>query len=228
MQSFIFISGFLSSDNSIKLSNAIKLLILYYIFNFTFSLIIYFYIKAPINFLYPKYSYWYILSLFYWRISIETLNNIPFIFTISIIITLLEGFWDCFTNVLSIYRTIVFFPFFLAGYKIKKMNILDKLIILRKNNIKFLLFLLCSISFSYFLISYIIKNNITNSALLMSTYNQKNTIKQRITIMIISSIKICLFLLIIPTNKLPIINKWGMNSLYIYLFHRIFIYIWFR
>jgi hypothetical protein len=40
--------------------------------------------------------------------------------------------------------------------------------------------------------------------------------------MIISFIMILFFLLLTPNIKIPIINKWGRNSLYIYLFHRIF------
>ena len=125
MQSFIFISGFLSSENSIKINNTIKLLILYYIFNFSFSLIIHFYINATINFIYPQYSYWYILSLFQWRTSIKILNKIDFIFIISIIISILEGYGG-FSNVFSLTKTITFFPYFLAGYKIAKINILNK------------------------------------------------------------------------------------------------------
>ena len=113
MSGFIFISGFLSSENSTKISNAIKLLILYYIFNFSFILIIYSYINAKIEFLYPKYSYWYLLSLFCWRISIKYIYNLYLIFTLSIIISLLIGYWSCFSNVLSVVRTIGFFPYFI-------------------------------------------------------------------------------------------------------------------
>ena len=40
IQAFIFISGFLSSENSIKFENAIKLLIIYYLLYFIFSLFI--------------------------------------------------------------------------------------------------------------------------------------------------------------------------------------------
>ena len=222
MQAFVFISGFLTSDNSIKLKNAIKLLILYYIFNFSFSLFLYFYINEQINFLFPYYSFWYILSLFYWRILIKYLNNIPFILIISIIISLLIGYWDCFSNVLSVYRTIIFFPYFLSGYKLSKMKIIDKFIIFKKGKIKFLIYLIFFLSFSYLVILYIIKIQIDNSAIFMTTYNVKSTIIHRVIIMTISSIMIILFLLILPNSKLPIINKWGKNSLFIYIFHRIF------
>ena len=221
MQSFIFISGFLSSENSIKINNTIKLLILYYIFNFSFSLIIHFYINATINFIYPQYSYWYILSLFQWRTSIKILNKIDFIFIISIIISILEGYGG-FSNVFSLTKTITFFPYFLAGYKIAKINILNKFLLWKNNIIKYFLFLISFSFYLYFVIRYINNNKITNSTLLMNNYNRKSTIKERIIIMFTSFIMIIFCFLLLPDVRIPIISKWGKNSLYIYLFHRIF------
>ena len=221
MQGFAFISGFLTSDNTIKIKNTIKLLIIYYIFNFSLSVILHFYIYSPINFILPVNSYWYLLSLFYWRISIKYLYNLKFIFIFSVIIYLLEGYWDCFTNVLSIRRTIAFFPYFLAGYKISRKKKFGKFITLKKGFFKFIVSLFFFFIFSYKVILYIKRNNISNSTLLMSNYNETNTIKERIIIMIISSIMILLFLLLLPNTKIPILNKFGKNSLYIFLFHRL-------
>ena len=172
MQAFIFISGFLTSENSTKLINAIKLLIIYYIFNFSLSIILFFYINSPLNFLYPAHSYWYLLSLFYWRILIKYLATIKFIFIWSLIISLLEGYWDCFSNVMSIYRTIIFFPYFLAGYKIANMKIIEQFILWKKSIFKFIIFMICFFIFLSFVISFITKNNIPNSILLMSYYDE--------------------------------------------------------
>ena len=222
MQAFVFISGFLSSDNSIKLINAIKLLILYYIFNFSFSIILYFYINSSINFISPQYSYWYILSLFHWRILIKYLNKVKFLFIFSLIVSFLVGYWDCFSNVLSISRTIIFFPFFILGYKIAKIKIIDKFILWKGGGFKFFKFLIFCFIFLFLVILYINKKNITNSTLLMGSYNKTNTPKDRISTIMISVIMIMIFLLILPNKKIPILNKFGKNSLYIYLFHRIF------
>ena len=222
MQAFVFISGFLSSDNSIKLINAVKLLILYYIFNFTFSILLYFYINSPINFVSPKYSYWYILSLFHWRILIKYLNHVKFLFFISFIISFLAGYWDCFSNVLSISRTITFFPYFILGYKIAKRNIIDKFILWKGGKLNFFKFLIFTCFFLRLTILYIKKKNISNSTLLMGAYNKTNTLKDRVCTIIISLIMILIFLLILPNKKIPILNNFGKNSLYIYLFHRIF------
>ena len=222
MQAFVFISGFLSSENSIYFYNAIKLLLIYYLFNYSLSLIMYFYKNSNINFLYPTYSYWYILSLFYWRITIKFLSSIPFIVIVSIIIHLLEGYWSCFSNILSLAKTILLFPYFLIGYKIKKTKSLDKIILWRKNNIEYIIILIFFFAFVYLIQLYFNSNNITNSTLLIGNYNEKNGIKERFIIMIISSFMILFFLLLLPNFKMPLINKWGSNSLYIYLFHRIF------
>ena len=222
MQTFVFISGFLTSENSEKISNASKLIILYYSFNFSFSMIQYFYSNIPINFLYPQNSYWYLLSLFIWRISIKIFKKIPFILPISIIITLLEGYWQCFTNVLSIVKILAFFPYFIAGYKIAKMKTLDKFLIWRKGFFKYFLFIIFFIILFYLIMIFIQQNNLSNSAILMDYYSQNNTITKRIFIIIISSIMIVLSFLFIPNIKLPFLSKWGRNSLYIYLFHRIF------
>ena len=222
MQAFIFISGLLTTENSMKLINSFKLLILYYIFNFSLSLILFFYLNSPLNFLYPTYSYWYLLSLFYWRISIKYLANVKFIFIYSLTISLLVGYWDCFSNVMSIYRTIIFFPYFLAGFKIKKKKIIDKFILWKKGIFKFIIFLICFFIFLSFAISFINKNNIKNSTLLMNNYNEDNTIKKRINIFIISYLMTLFLFLLIPNYKIPILNKCGKNSLYIYLFHRLF------
>jgi len=174
MQSFVFISGFFSSENPTKKQNGLKLLIILYIFNYSVNLIFYFYESIKINFLYPLYSYWYILSLFYRRITIKYSNNIPLIFIFSIIISLLEGYRDCFSNVLAVYKTIVFFSYFLAGYKFAKMKIIDKVLLWKKSIIKHFMLLVIFFLFSYLVKKYIGKNNVTNEVILILSYNNTN------------------------------------------------------
>ena len=75
---------------------------------------------------------------------------------------------------------------------------------------------------SYFLYIYISYNKIDNATLLIEPYKKNNTIIKRIAKMVISFIFIALFILFLPNYKLPFINKLGKNSLYIFLFHRLF------
>ena len=215
MHVFIFISGFLSSENNTKISNATKLLILYYIFNYFFSITIKYYNNSLINFFYPKRSYWYLLSLFYWRISIKYINKIYFIVPISFIISLLVGYFGYLTNILSIVRTIVYFPFFLVGYKISKLNIFIQFLKWRKGVFKYIIFLICFLFFLFLFIVFINSNYISYNALLGFNYNKRNTLTIRIKIFIIAFAMALFFFLLIPNRKIPLINKWGKNSLYI-------------
>ena len=69
---------------------------------------------------------------------------------------------------------------------------------------------------------YINSNKIPDNALIFFHYTENSTIKIRINIFIISFGMILFSILLLPNKEVPLINKWGKNSLYIYLFHRIF------
>ena len=222
IQAFIFISGFLSSENTIKFVNTIKLLIIYYIFNFAFSLFIHLYKNNKSNFQIFHNPYLYLLSLFIWRISIKFLNSLQFIFLFSIIISIVEGYCDYFSVLLTLGKTIVFFPYFLLGYKIQNQKLFLKFLFLKKGFIKKIIFAFSFLFFLYFVFLFINKNKLSNSALLMNIYDQNNNINDRISLMIISSIMILNFLLILPNHKIFYLSECGKNSLYIYLFHRFF------
>ena len=230
MPTFVFISGFLSSESSTKISNAFKLLILYYIFNCGFSLLLHYYYDISFNILYPKYSYWYLLSLFYWRISIKYICNIKYILITSIITSLLVGYIKYISNFLSIVRTITFFPFFILGYKISKSKKFDTFLNWRKGKCKLIISYICFLFF-LFRVSFFLEKNqskLDNKTLMMFAYSKEkhNTIKERTSLFIIASFMIFFFVLLFENDeKITIINKWGRNSLYIFLFHRIFPFI---
>ena len=182
MPGFIFISGFLTSDNSSKISNSFRLLILYYIFNFSFNIIMHKYFNTRMDLINPQLSYWYLLSLFFWRISIKYINKIKISFITSMIISLLEGYSKFFTNAFSLIRTVAYLPFFIAGYKIAKTQIFDKFLLWRKHLFKYVCFIIPFIFFIYRLNIYIDKNmhKIVNETLIMFGYDNNNTIKARI------------------------------------------------
>ena len=205
---FIFISGFLTSENSSKISNSFRLLILYYIFNFSFNTIVHICFNEPIELINPKSSYWYLLSLIFWRISIKYINQFKYCLTISLIISLLEGYFNLFINAFSIKRTVAYFPFFIAGYKIAKTQIFDDFLIWKKELFNFICLFIVSILFLYKFKIYIDKNlsKIVNEVLIMSEYNENNTIKERFFYFLFAFIIIFFFILILPNIK-KTINK---------------------
>ena len=222
-QAFIFISGFLSSENNIKFINVSKLLIIYYIYNFAFLLFIHLYKNNKTIFQIYNNPYMYLLSLFIWRISIKFLYSLQFILLFSVIISIVEGYCDYFANLLTLGKTIVFFPYFLVGYKIQKQKIFLKFLFWKKGFTKKIIFTFSFLFFLYLVFLFINKNKLSNSALLMNIYDKNNNINDRIILMIISSIMILNFLLILPNHEIFFLSECGKNSLYIYLFHRFFI-----
>ncbi|ATD56826.1 hypothetical protein BTM21_03280 [Clostridium chauvoei] len=128
MPLFVFISGYFSKNIEKISKSAIKgLLLPYIIFNMIWYTAVYIGTREfMFSVLYPGWTLWYLLSLFFWRISLKHLINIKYILPISFIFGLLIGLLPGGSSVLSISRTITFLPFFLLGYYTRE-NHLDKI-----------------------------------------------------------------------------------------------------
>ena len=220
MPSFIFISGFLSkSDNSRNCKSITRLFLIYIIFNFSQGFILYKYNNLEISFMFPNHSYWYLLCLIYWRVSIKFLSNQYFSIILSFIVSIIIGFSEQISSVFSIKRTFTFFPYFLIGYKFSK-NYFEKLIRLRKKF--YFISLLLFFIFIYISLKIFPFVDINHSMMFNIYKNYKNDIKIRISLFIFSFLMILFNLLLLPNTKVFLITKFGKNSLFIYLFHRIF------
>ena len=118
MPLFIFISV---STESMKRKAVKNLLIPYIIFNMIWYTAVYIGTKrAMFTVLYPGWTLWYLLSLFFWRIILKYVVKIKHILIISFIIGVIVGGIPLVNGYLSISRTIVFLPFFLLGYYTKE------------------------------------------------------------------------------------------------------------
>ena len=116
MPAFIFISGYFSKQiPSIK--KLIKSLVIPY---FTYEIIYYLLYTIVLDkdtglyFARPKFTLWYLMALFVWRIAAPFVRKIPHHLALSVIGGLLIGYTQL-GNFLSIPRIVFFFPFFLAG-----------------------------------------------------------------------------------------------------------------
>ena len=225
MPAFVFCSGYFStSDNSKSKKSILKLLLYYIIFNTLMMIFLYFYSGKRFIFMTPYNSYWYLLSLIFWRLSIKYFDKIKGIIPLSFIIALAIGYHSDFSNVLSIKRTIAFFPFFIAGYKLAKGELLSKLntIINNKNTKTIVVSLVFLIVFSV-LIYLIIRNyQISNAMLLMGAYHGSKYLLFRVFMFGVASIMMLLLLLTCTNKYVPILTKAGKNSLGIYVLHRFF------
>lgn len=118
MPVFVFISGYFSKNlDKCRLTAFKTFLIPFVIFNTIWNgLAALFLGPHNFSFLTPGWALWYLISMFFWKIFIKDLVKIRYIFIISLFVGLGSGIFSEFDSLLSMSRTLVFFPFFLAGY----------------------------------------------------------------------------------------------------------------
>lgn len=218
MPLFIFVSGYFSKNIEKCKKNSIdNILIPYILFN-----IVWYGVnsildrKLTFSFIAPGWALWYLLSLFYWRISLQYLVKIKNIIVISVILAIVLGIVGI--SSLSISRTFAFLPFFLLGYYC------DNKIIYRIKNIdkKYCYLSLISI----FIISmYIVYNFDVN---VMFLYNSQSYSDFNLNILLGMSFKFssyigAIILSISVINLIPANKKFysyiGKYTLTVYLLH---------
>ena len=119
MPAFIFISGYFSK-REISFGKLVqKLVIPYFVYELIYYFLYVFIIhkETGLYFARPKFSLWYIMALFFWRLVTPYLKKIPGHIFIAVTAGLLVGMTEL-DNFFSIPRILVFFPFFLAVFLI--------------------------------------------------------------------------------------------------------------
>lgn len=117
MPAFIFISGYFSRG-TITLRKAFQKVLMPYI---SFQMIYYIYynyfigLDADLALTVPKFSLWYLLALFVWKVATPYVKKIPHYFLLSVVLGLAVGLVPEAGAFLSIARIFVFYPYFLAG-----------------------------------------------------------------------------------------------------------------
>lgn len=117
MPAFVFISGYFSKK-ALSLKALIqKLLIPYIVYEIIYYLLYtcIMHKETGLSLLKPKFTLWYLLALFMWRIVTPYFKKIPYYMILAVIAGLLIGWSDIENNFLTIPRALVFYPYFLAG-----------------------------------------------------------------------------------------------------------------
>ncbi|MBO4457942.1 MAG: acyltransferase family protein [Butyrivibrio sp.] len=122
MPLFIFISGYFSKSDAKPEKLFKTTLIPFIIFN-TAWLLIHGSKINEINFFKPIYVFWYLISLFFWRVTVKYFDRIKGIVILAFIIGIYCGCVNEAERFFSISRTVSFFPYFILGYKFKKETI---------------------------------------------------------------------------------------------------------
>lgn len=219
MPLFIFISGFLSKNiNKSKKVFFKSLLIPYIVLNVIWYSLAYIYTgEANLPIIYPGWTLWFLLSLFFWRVSLKYLIRIRYILPISFILGILVGLVPN-GSLLSFSRTIFFLPFFLLGYYCD----FNKLKLLNKLNIS--IALVGVIGF-IFLGLYIANNNILDYKFLYGSYSYKELDLNIYTgmlyrcILYIGSIALSSFICILTPTIKTFYSNMAKSTMYVYVFH---------
>lgn len=122
MPAFIYISGYFSKRQHSLAELVQKLLIPYIVYECIYYLLYTFILHRPtgLYLLYPKFSLWYILALFVWRLITPYFKKLPGHMIIAVAAGLLIGLSGMKDNFLSLPRILVFYPYFLAGYHMNR------------------------------------------------------------------------------------------------------------
>lgn len=220
MPLFIYISGYLSKKSTKSTTKIIStLLIPYVFFNIVWYSSVYLVTgKNMFSLIYPGWTLWYLISLFFWRISLKYLIKVKYIIPISFILGLLIGLDKNGENILSLSRTIVFLPFFLLGYYTKDKQ-LEKISDFNK-------YISISIFILFMIIAfYIAKYEVVDYKFLYNShayYTNNLTIKQGLifrSILYMCSIVLSISIISLVPSKKMFYSKYGKNTMNIYLFH---------
>lgn len=117
MPAFIFISGYFAKKELPFLKIVQKLAVPYIAYEIIYYLWYTFIVhkETGLRLLRPKFTLWYLLALFLWRIVTPYVRKIPGHMMLAFIGGLLIGFSNMENNFLTIPRALVFYPFYLAG-----------------------------------------------------------------------------------------------------------------
>jgi len=161
----------------------------------------------------PYYVLWYLISLSFWYVLMQFFVKLKHSIILSIIIAVLFGYLPIRCEVLSISRTVVYFPFFLVGYYLKQKHF--ELLKTKK--------VLSSISLIIIFISLFFVN--FNREWLYNCYNYAYLGNPewyagiyRIGLLFISAISTASFFALVPT-KVYLFTKVGKHTLAIFLLH---------
>ncbi|MGL4914157.1 MAG: acyltransferase family protein [Romboutsia sp.] len=220
MPLFIFVSGFLSKNiNKSKTVYLKSLLVPYIVLNIIWYTLAYFYTgETTLPVLYPGWTLWFLLSLFFWRVSLKYLIKIKYILPISFFLGLTVGLVSN-GSILSFSRTIVFLPFFLLGYycdmdRLKKID--DKV------NVWIAIF---GVALFVALALFLADKSVIDYKFLYGSYSYSElglNIWQGIlyrVLLYLSSIALSILVCAITPTRKTFYTSIGKSTMYIYAFH---------
>lgn len=220
----VFVAGYFSkpvSDESGYRKIITRLVIPYFIFETLYTLADYVLFNRPeliFSYFEPHWLMWYLFSMILWRVSLPyvTLLKHPIIITVALAI--LVGYSSNIEHYFSLSRTLVFFPFFLAGYYFDKKH-LNVLLSWKFRTVSVLVLV------STFLAAYFYGANLRVKILYGAASYESIGFEEpfaglyRLIVLTLSVLLGVSFLSLVPNKRLPFLTSLGANTMYPYLLH---------
>lgn len=117
MPAFILISGYFSKKEQSFWKMCKRLALPYLVYEVIYYLWYVFLLHKDtgLELLKPKFTLWYLLALFLWRVITPYFKKIPYHMILALVLGILIGFSNMEDNLLTIPRALFFYPFYLAG-----------------------------------------------------------------------------------------------------------------
>lgn len=223
MPAFVLISGFLSKGCSnldiYKLSKHI--LVPFIVFNFIYEFINFLLTGSISGYLKigaPYWIMWYLLSLFFWQIIASVLFTFRYPLCLSLLISFAFQFIDFSSQTLSIMRTINFLPYFIIGALFYRNNLLRKKH--DKNTIYLILF---SAVIALVILSILAPTIFLYGAFPFSYFDKSIVVLMLYKVVNYAAVPAFVLALMQLKPTCVILERFGKNSLSIYLLHGLFI-----
>ncbi len=231
MPAFIFLSGYCCKPS---LKRLIKHILLpYIVFQVLYLAADYYAAGASgnlvIQFTGPYRLMWYLLSLgvyylFAGMLEKESNRIISLVLVIALVCAILIGYESTVDYYFSLSRTIVFLPFFISGFLLKRLDVTGVKSYLERNRsilifICFVLIIMCEYTFYHYKVPIAAfyasqPYSVANSGPVMRAVLGLNACAW-----------IILLFLVVPNIRIPFISSIGQSTMGIYLLHG-FIFIW--
>lgn len=214
MPAFVFVSGFFGkSERARSFENIIKLIFLYFIFNSLMG-----FVYGFNSLLKPMYSYWYLIALIAWRLTAHYIAKFKDINLILFVIALIAGYYSSIDNSFAVARIIGFYPYYMAGFLLSNESSQKVIEIKYSKRLCIGLGLAVITAVAAFASQGFF--NFSDGDYQMENYASPMAAVGRIALFAIAFLAIYTLRYISPNKSIPLLTKWGKNSLWIFILHR--------